>query len=474
MAVPLPVLALTAGTSLVFLGYAWAHWATLKSSAFDLAYFDQVVWNAAQGHGFTSSFAPYPFLGQHFSPALALLVPLYWIQPSPLWLLGAQSAALGLACVPLYRLARTWLDHRSSLIACVAYVGQLFVLRAVGYDFHTEALAVPFIFWAVLGARRADPRGDATLLLAGIAPMLCKEDGALVSLGIGLLAWAVLKRRAGLVLMAVATAYGLVVTTVVMPAIRGGQPGDLIDRYSYLGSSAPGVLIGIVTHPQVALLHLLSPGPLIAVALMLGGVAFLPLARPVAAAAALPALVLALLSQHVQQETLLDQYGLQPGPLIFVAALLGWVRLTSRPPDWWRRFRPSLPAWAPSTGVVLLASTAVALILSGQTPALGSWDRAQAARSLAGAVPAGASVDGSSDLLTLLAEHESIGLLPSHEREWLAVDMSAESDALVSGLPSQGYFLVKRWGALSLWRRQASAGARGGGRAASPPGNNRG
>lgn len=196
MAVPLPALALAAGTSLSFFGYAWARWATLKSSAFDLAYFDQVVWNAAHGHGFMSSFAPYPFLGQHFSPALALLVPLYWIQPSPLWLLGVQSLALGLACVPLYLLARTWLDHRSSLIACVAYAAQLFVLRAVGYDFHTAALAVPFVFWAVLGAVRAGPTGDATVLLAGTAPMLCKEDGALVSLGIGFLAWAVFKRRA--------------------------------------------------------------------------------------------------------------------------------------------------------------------------------------------------------------------------------------------------------------------------------------
>lgn len=70
-------------------------------------------------------------------------------------------------------------------------------------------------------------------------------------------------------------------------------------------------------------------------------------------------------------------------------------------------------------------------------------------------LPADASVDASGDLMTMLAERESIGLLPSHEREWVAVDASAESDALIAVLPGQGYVLVKKWGALSLWRRHA-------------------
>ena len=440
IALPLPALTLSGIVVFAFAGYAFARWATLQSSALDLAYFDQVVWNAAQGHGFVSSFAPYPFFGQHFSPALGLLVPLYWIHPSPLWLLGAQSLALGAAVVPLYLLARTWLDHRSSMVACVAYAAQLFVLHAVGYDFHTEALAVPFVFLAILGATRASGSGDSVLLLSGIAPMLCKEDGALVSLGIGFLAWAVLRRRAGLALMAASVVYGMVVTILVMPAIRGGQPGDLIDRYAYLGSSVPGVLLGLATHPQVALLHVFSPGPLVAVAVMLGGVAFLPLARPLAAVAVLPTLMLELLSSHVPQSTLLDQYGLQPGPLLFIAALLGWVRISP-----WLKASPR---------AVLLAGTVMALVLAGQVPALGSWNNGAAARTLAGEVPPDASVSASSDLATMLAERESIGVLPSSGADWLAVDDSAETTEFVSGLPARGYALVDRRGALSLWRRQ--------------------
>ena len=310
--------------------------------------------------------------------------------------------------MPLYLFARTWLDHGSSMVACVAYAAQLFVLRAVGYDFHTEALAVPFVFVAVLGAARASATGDSVLLLSGLAPLLGKEDGALVSLGIGFLAWAVLRRRAGLALMATSVVYGLVITTLVMPAIRGGRPGDLIDRYAYLGASVPGVLLGLTTHPQIALLHVLRPGPLVAVALMLGGVAFLPLARPVAAVAALPSLMLELLSSHVSQSSLLDQYGLQAGPLLFVAALLGWVRIA--------------PRLKVSPRAVIVGGTVLALGVAGQLPAFGSWDNGAAARMLASEVPPNASVGASSDLATMLAERDSIVALPSSRAGWLAVD----------------------------------------------------
>src|SRR5260370_6736597 len=133
--IPLPALALSGAAVIAFAGYAFARWATLQSSALDLAYFDQVVWNASRGHGFVTSFAPYPFFGQHFSPALAVLVPLYMIHPSPPWLLGAQSLALGGAVVPLYLLARTLLDHRSSLVPRAASIAQLFFLRAAGSHF---------------------------------------------------------------------------------------------------------------------------------------------------------------------------------------------------------------------------------------------------------------------------------------------------------------------------------------------------
>ncbi|MDB5065844.1 MAG: hypothetical protein JWM18_2278, partial [Chloroflexi bacterium] len=152
------------------LAVATLRWATFHSAAYDLAFFDQVMWNASAGHGLRSSFVGYGFLGQHFEPALLLFVPLYRLHPSPLWLLGIQSLALGLAVVPLWALAREWLTtRRAALVAGVAYLLQVGLARAAGFDFHTEALAVPFVFLALLGAARGS---TALLLLAGAVPLL--------------------------------------------------------------------------------------------------------------------------------------------------------------------------------------------------------------------------------------------------------------------------------------------------------------
>jgi len=106
-------------------------------------------------------------------------------------------------------------------------------------------------------------------------------------------------------------------------------------------------------------------------------------------------------------------------------------------------------------GAALLASTLAALALAAPAPALGSLAKGQAAASLANALPPDASVDASNDLLPMLAERDSIGLLPARGRDWIAVDESMESTEFVAELGSQGYVLVRRSGELSLWRRQA-------------------
>jgi uncharacterized membrane protein len=422
----------------VFFAYEWWRWATLQSTAYDLAYFDQVVWNASQGHGFVSSFASYPFFGQHFSPALAALVPLYVVSPSPLWLLAAQSLALGAALAPVYKLAERLLGGRVAPLAGAAYVLQLFILRAVNFDFHTEALAVPFVFWAVLAAVR-DQR--LVLLLAGLVPLLCKEDGALVSLGVGFLAWAVFKRRAGLVLMGVALIYGLVVMLVVMPFLRHGAPGDLFWRYGYLGQSAPAILTSLVTRPQLVIGHLLTPAPLGALTLILAGLGFLPLLRPLALAAALPALLLALLSTHVPQETLADHYGLQAGPLLFTAALLGWRRVRS----------PAIP------GVALLVAAAFIALVWAPRPTLAGWDRAHDAATLAARIPPRDAVAASSQILPRLAHRSSISLFPNYDASWVLIDRTQTGPAEITALRSHGYVEADVAGDYSLWRRPSDA-----------------
>ncbi len=438
----------------VLLAVAALRWATFHSTAYDLAFFDQVVWNASAGNGLRSSFLDYNFFGQHLEPALLLLVPLYRLHPGPLWLLGAQSLALGLAVVPLWALAREWLvTRRAAVAAVVAYLLQVGLARAAGFDFHTEALAVPFVFLALLGAARGS---TPLLLLAGAVPLLCKEDGALVTIGVGLLATAVHRRRAGLVLAGGGLAAGALATLVLMPRLRGGAPGDLIDRYRYIGATPGAVVAHLVTSPQTWLGHLLSAPAGPALLLALAGAGLLPLLRPAALAACLLPLLLALLAADPFQGGLRLHYGLPAVPLLVAAALVGW-----RSPRG-RRLGAAAPA-------LLVGGAAATWLLAAPLPwgpgpdrvELGGLDRAAAAGAALGRIPAGAPVAATGSLLTHLADRPVVFELPSGVGvAWVAVDgtgvlgsqsRAAGYDAAVAALPRRGYRRVAGGGGVTVW-----------------------
>jgi uncharacterized membrane protein len=447
------------GVAGVAFAISWLRLATLHSSAYDLAFFDQVVWNASQGHDLHSSFLTYPFLGQHFEPVLYLFAPLYRLHATPLWLLGAQSAALGGAIVPLAALARRWLGGGWKPVAvCAAYVLQLGVARAAGFDFHTETLAVPFVFLALLGAAR----GDTWLfLLAGLVPLLCKEDGALVTLGIAALALLVHRRRSALLLGGIAVAAGAVVVLGLMPGLRGGASGDLVARYAYLGRSPGAILLHLVTEPQVWLGHLVSSpaGPALLVAL--AAVGFLPLLRPAALLACAPALLLPLLSGDPYQAGLRLQYGVEVTPLLLCAAMLGWRRAAA--------LGSTLRVVAPAAllGGALATWLALSPLPDGHGPDavhLDGLDRSAAVDALLARIPAGDSVAASGDLLTHLAERPVIAEFPNRRpAQWVALDGDAQvsTQSLAGGysaaaatLGERGYVRVASAGGVTLWRHR--------------------
>lgn len=425
--------------TLCFFAYGWLRFVTLHSQSFDLAFFDQVVWNLSRGNGFASSFIPYSFLGQHFSPALLIFVPLYWALPSPLWLVLGQSLALGIAVVPLHALGRAHLDESKAWAIVIAYSFSVGISRAVGYDFHTETLAVPFVFLALL----ASDRGQWTLFWAcAVVPVLAKEDGALVAFGVGLLVAITSNRKVGLGLMAIAVFVALALVLFLMPGLREGQAVDLGSRYAYLGGGGLTGLIG-------ALRQLTDPAALAAALTLLVGVGFLPLGRPVTLLAALPAVGLALLSSGEYQHRLLLHYSIQATPLIFAAAIFGWRRLR----DW----RPVMG----TAGIgLLLAGTALLQIqLSPLTGPLGlrsdgflDFARADRARAAAGVIPPGAGVAAGPDVLTLLAERPVLAQLPgANDLEWLITDASRP----LPWRPAEaGYGPVAVRGEFTVWRRQ--------------------
>jgi hypothetical protein len=438
-----------------------------NSNAFDLGFFDQIVWNTAHGRWFETTFVPYNFAGQHFEPVLLLYAAIYRAYLHVEVLLLTQAAVAAWAAVPLFLAARRLLaSEAAGLMVAAAYLIAPHLHGAVLFDFHPEVMGVAGIFGAF--ALLVAGRPGWSLAVLGTV-FLLKEDAALVGLGFALVVWLRGYRRHALGLAGASVLYLAVVVGIVMPAIRGG-PGDLQERYGYLGTDARGVVSGALLRPDRVLRHLGGGGPRRGTSYLLGTQALLPLAGP-AVVAALPLLVANLLTTHPPQNGLTLHYVALPFALLLVAAVLGAERLAraSRLEPVWRRVRVAPRHRAAALAGVLLFAEGTGFILG--SPLGLRFDQrhyrgtshTDAVTRVLGAVPSGVPLSAQSGLLPHLSQRREVYEFPRLEGAgWVVIDRkgwrssqsrNAGYDAVLTALPAMGYCLVTAEDGMELYHR---------------------
>jgi uncharacterized membrane protein len=294
---------------------AYGVFRTVHVGNYDLTIFDQAVRSYSRFRlpvslikGVHNNFGPdFTVLGDHFSPLLALLAPLYWIHGGPTTLLLAESVLFGLAVIPLWFLARRELGTVAAYAVCLAYTVAWPLMQASAFPFHEVAFA-PLAAALLFERLSAWRRGLGKLwhvVLAAIGLLLVKEDQGflLAGLGLGLL---VLTARAkhrtrtmlllGLGFVVGGIAYTVFATHVIIPAFGGRA--DYYWSYDRLGPTPAAVVWHLVSHPLDSFQVLIQPtgikGPTLLWLAVLG--AFAPLGSPYLLAV-LPLLAERLLSQ---------------------------------------------------------------------------------------------------------------------------------------------------------------------------------
>lgn len=381
----------------------------LAVGAYDLAFFQQVVWNAGHGAGFTSSFNEGGFLGLHFSPLLAVPVALElaWADARLLSLLHAAAlAATGPATYLLLRAALRPSAAAPWLAAGLAIPLPFWLAmqEAARADFHTEALALPLALlagWAGLSGR------ILPFWALAFAALLAREDQAYTVAVIGILVAARARGRLfgtprihGVLACVVAAAWLPLTFGILMPVLRDGAALDTGGRYVWL-SEADFAEVGLALVRQSGWL---------AAGGMVASVAALPLLAPRWALLALPPLAANLLSRHDPQPQLGLQYGLLLIVPLVVAAAMGGRRLLVV----WRRQRHApllLLAGGPAIGL--------ALLLGSLPPALSAdpiaFERAPALERLHAvidAIPVSAPLAVDDNLASALASRPRISIVP--------------------------------------------------------------
>ena len=291
--------ALTILVAAAYTVFALERYDTFRTGSYDLVIFDQAVRSYAHFQpgisiikGVHNGFGPhFSVLGDHWSPILAILAPLYWIHGGPQTLLAAQSVLFALAIPPIWLF--TWRafggGQRAVLAAylvAVVYALSWPIASAMDFGFHEVAFA-PVLTAIALERLQAGRLRPALLALAAL--LLVKEDMGFFIAGIGLYLLAARPRQVprqrlvALVLIAVGIAASVLAIYVLIPAF-GGRSGYYW-AYTALGGNATQAFTHLILHPVSSLKLLVTPRVKLSTMLWLfGAFCFLPLRSPIALA----------------------------------------------------------------------------------------------------------------------------------------------------------------------------------------------
>ena len=192
---------------------------TLEPTSYDNAIFEQAIRAYAhlqapivpiKGPGFN-------LLGDHFSPIIALVAPVYRVFPAAQTLLVVQAVLIAVSVYVVSSLGLRRVGLWAGGGVAVAYGLSFGLQSAVQADFHEVAFGAPLL--ALAGAAYVE-RQYGRVIGWSLPLLLVKEDLGLTVAVIGLVLWLAGERRRGTVL-AVAGGVGLLlVVLVVIPVFN--------------------------------------------------------------------------------------------------------------------------------------------------------------------------------------------------------------------------------------------------------------
>jgi uncharacterized membrane protein len=330
-------LALAAAYAIFMSALSVARHNGFMTHAFDLGIHDQAIYNILHGGTMrTTLYGPYAidYIGDHFSPILYLVAPIYALYQDARTLLVLQSFFLAAGAIPIYLL--TLNKTRSALLGVTLAAGYLLypALHGVNLrDFHQIALVCVLLLAALYFL---EIERDVPFLIALGLALIVKEEVALTVAAIGAYIFLAKRRyRLGAVLALIGLAYFAVVTGWLMPHL-GGKP-QIDTRFGGIiapgTQGAAGVAWTLFTNPIYTVMSILgNQQKIIFLFQMLLPVLFLPLLAPALAwIPALPALGVLLLTSAYTQYNITYHYSAHLIPFIFFLAILGAARFLDMP-----------------------------------------------------------------------------------------------------------------------------------------------
>jgi uncharacterized membrane protein len=352
--------------------------------------------------------AGYNLLGDHFSPAIALVAPFYRLFPHTQTILIAQAVLIGLSVYVISALAWRRLGPWVGVLVAVAY-GLSFGLQS-GMDagFHEVALGLPLL--ALAGSAFVEQRYRAVVGWS-LPLLLVKEDLGVTIAAIGVALFLVHERRRGILLALVGVAGTALEMLVLIPWARADQGG-----YAYaLGGD--GLVAALGEDPGRKVLT-------VVLTFAVGGL--VSVASPWAAVA-LPTLGWRMAADNPYYWGTDWHYSLLLMPVVAVAGIEVMSRV----------------GWTHRVGVVAMVAVTVLSIVPNemlhatlakhlQPSAWSVTGRTEAARKVVDAIPSGVTVDSDIGLISQLVTGRDVRWIGTESvdgpPDWIVLDHDPASN----------------------------------------------
>lgn len=219
-------------------------------------------------------------LRYHWPLIYVFISPLTLLFKTPVSVLWISTFFFTASAYTVYLLSRfcTHSKSKSAVIGCT-YLLYLPLHLANLYDFHSDPLAMPFIFLSFLfAAQERWPYYWGALALA----LLCKEYVGLLYFGFGI--WLAFKnKKTGIFTSCIGLVWFLIIVKIGVPHFNhGAQPLVIMSNYGDMGGNKGMAEMSTyaIMHPSVIAVRLFRQNNIVAMLSMLLPFLFFPLLRP--------------------------------------------------------------------------------------------------------------------------------------------------------------------------------------------------
>ncbi|WP_409473958.1 DUF2079 domain-containing protein [Streptomyces sp. HC307] len=392
-----------------------ARYARFESMSWDLSIFEQVVRSYAHLEAPISLIKGPDFniLGDHFSPVLMLLAPLYRLFPGPVTLLLVQAAFFALSVVVVSDTAAHFLGRTRGLLLGAAYGLSWGLQRAIDSDFHEICFAVPLL--AVVLRQFLLKRWQHVTYWS-VPLVFVKEDLGLTVTAVGICLVLAGRRKQGIWLAAFGATATAVTLLVIIPMFNPSSGYDYWQKVPGAGGDSAGlpteVLDGLGTKGETLLW-------------IIGVSAFLALRSPLVLVA-VPTLGWRFLSHEPNYWGTDWHYSAILMPIVFMALIDAILRARRSSHAWIQGYaRHAVPAVAAIAATLCLQLPLRGLI---QSDTYDGGPRVSDATAAVSRIPDGATVEANTGLMTHLTSRTSVywvGNTGTLIPQYIAFDLSS-------------------------------------------------